>query len=70
MIKFKKEEEVEEVRPRAGMTTNGSEVVPGAISKKGVRAANIDEVVVDGKLFKKEAYQENGATHFKLVEVK
>lgn len=57
-----------EKRPRAGMTTNGSEMVPGV--KNDTYTGNIDEVVVDGKLFRKEAYTEDGCAKFRLVEVK
>ena len=57
-----------ETRPRAGMTTEGHTVVQGP--NNDVFTGNIDEVVVDGKLFRKEAYEENGCAKFRLVEVK
>lgn len=57
-----------EKRPRAGMTTEGHTVPPSTTNE--TFTGNIDEVVVDGKLFRKEAFQENGSTQFRLVEVK
>jgi hypothetical protein len=50
------------------MTTNGHTIPPSP--KNDTPMGNIDEVVVDGKLFRKEAYEENGCTKFRLIEVK
>lgn len=53
-------------------TVDHENLVPG-VEASEIRPSNPDEVVVGGKLFRKEAYQEDGphsATKFRLVEVK